>query len=58
MTPSTDDIAAMKMAEDLAAGEFWAYPSAEWQANFQRQWLLARGFPSAVTVDGVTYGEA
>jgi hypothetical protein len=56
MTPSTADIDRMLADQDFAAREFWAYPPQEWQADFQEQWLLERGFSGTVVVEGVTYG--
>ena len=53
--------AAMRAAQDKAAASFWKYPDADWQLEFQRQWLQAAGIaPSglAKTVDGMIVGSA
>ena len=53
--------AAMRAAQDKAASVFWKYPDADWQIQFQRQWLQAAGIApsgSAKTVDGMIVGSA
>lgn len=54
---TSEQVAAMTAAQDSAAQEFWAYPSAEWQFGFQEQWLLeAFGEPRAQGPDGLVWG--
>jgi len=43
--------------QDRVAQQYWAYPGEAWQCNFQASWLMAHGFASRVTVNGVTWGE-
>ena len=50
---------AMQSAQDIAAREYWAYPSAEWQMEFQSRWLRQTGLSEtgrAITQSGRAVG--
>jgi hypothetical protein len=48
---------ALDDAMRTAALAFWAFPSANWQASFAADWLLANcGTPCAVGPDGLLWG--
>jgi hypothetical protein len=55
--PSKFDIQSMRIAQEFATVEFWAYPDREWQVRFQADWLVQHGFPPSVKFRGLTYGE-
>ena len=57
-TIDSDTLAEMLANQDAVASTFWAYPSAEWQMNFQACWLAARGLPLRVAHKGRVYGLA
>jgi len=57
VSPSPEVIERMCREQDRVAAQHWAYPDQAWQCNFQASWLMARGFPVRVTVNGVTWGE-
>ena len=43
MTIDNKNFPAAFAAMDAAASAFWAYPDAEWQDNFLRDYALAQG---------------
>jgi hypothetical protein len=56
-TITAAQLAAMRLAQDQAAAQFWAYPDAEWQAAFQAEWLMANlGVSCARDEEGRTWG--
>lgn len=52
-----DTVAALEKAQNEWAAQFWAYPPAEMQFEFQDRWLAERGYPARVQgPDGLVWG--
>ena len=58
ITLNQEQTLKLELDELAAAGEFWAYPDAEWQKDFQASWLeVHMGVSTALRCDGVLVGE-